>query len=104
MRVVLLLLLLIPQLALARIYMCTDPATGKTLFTDQACDSGDTPEEIRVETTNVTAGRLAPGKNEREPPPPKTWKSDRDQRKTGRDYASRREELYQNSATAQQRD
>lgn len=99
MRVVLLLLLLIPQLALARIYMCTDAATGKTLFTDRACDRGDTPEEIRVQTTN-----LATGENHAEPPPPKTWNSDRDQRKTGRDYTSGRGDLSRNSATAQQRD
>jgi len=99
MRVVLLLFLLIPQLALARIYMCTDPATGETLFTDQACDRGDTPEEIRVQTTN-----LATGENNREAPPQKTWNSDRDQRKTGRDYPGQRGELYNNNATAQKSD
>lgn len=99
MRVVLLLLLLIPQLALARIYMCVDPASGKTLFTDQACASGDTPEEIRVQTTNLDTGE-----NNRKPPPTKIWNSDRDQRKTGLDYTGRRGELYKNKATAQKSD
>lgn len=99
MRVLLLLLLLIPQLALARIYMCIDPATGKTLFTDQACDSTGEQEEIRVQTTNV-----ASGENDREPPPRKTWNSERDQRKTGLDYTGRRGELYENNATAHKSD
>ena len=96
MRVVFLLLLLMPQLALARIYMCIDPATGETLFTDQACDSSGQQEEIRVQATNLDTGA-----DSRKPPPPKTWNSERDQRKTGLDYTDRRGAVYDSKATAQ---
>ena len=39
MRILVLVLLLVPQLVLARVYMCLDPATGKTSFSDTGCKS-----------------------------------------------------------------
>ena len=66
------LLLLVPQLAAARIYRCVDPATGRISFTDQACDTASVREEIRVLNPNLDSGRghAVPATRE-------TWRSQR---------------------------
>lgn len=88
-------LLLMPQLAMARVYMCVDQASGQTTFTDKACDTTASREEVRVDTTNLDSGKhyAAPAKR-------KTWRSQADTRKTGVDYNAARRSLYQNKATA----
>lgn len=75
------LVMLIPQLAAAKVFICTDPVSGKTTFTDVACDASATREEVRVPPTNVDSGSRTAA-----PAARKTWNSDRDSRKTGRDY------------------
>ncbi len=89
------LLLLVPQLATARVYMCVDQATGRTSFTDKACETASVREEVRVDTANLDSGKsyAAPAKR-------KTWRSQADTRKTGADYNAERRSLYQNKATA----
>jgi hypothetical protein len=94
MRVLLLVLLLLPQLAAAGVYMCKDPATGKTTFSDKGCASAVPHEEIRLQSTNVDSGRRTAGPVER-----KAWVSDRDTRKTGRDYFAEKRQLLENKAT-----
>jgi hypothetical protein len=94
----LLLVLLVPlsQMALARVYMCVDPQTGATSFTDRACSKSKAGEEVRVDEANYASGRSArPGPNE-----PKVWNSHRDARKTGRDYNDDRRRLYRDEASA----
>ena len=91
----LLVLLLVPQLAAARVYMCTDPATGKTSFTDRACEKAATREEVRVGPANLDSGARA-GRDSTS----KTWSSERDTRKTGVDYNAQRRGLYEGRATA----
>ena len=89
------LLLLVSQLAAARVYMCVDHATGQTSFTDQACDTASVREEVRVPTANLDSGQhyAAPAKR-------KTWRSQADIRKTGTDYNAERRSLYEGKATA----
>lgn len=89
------LLLLVPQLAVARVYMCLDQATGETSFTDKACERASVGEEVRVEAVNLNSGQThgAPAK-------PKTWSSQADTRKTGIDYSAERRSLYEGKATA----
>lgn len=72
--------LFLSQGATAGVFMCKDPATGRTIFTDKGCDSYATREEVRVDPTNVDSGARTATKAE-----PKTWKSDHDSRQTGRD-------------------
>jgi len=84
-----------PQVATAKVYMCTDPATGKTSFTDKACETPSAREEVRVKAANLESGsRYKKG------PAKKTWKSQRDERKTGLDYNAERRALYGADATA----
>lgn len=89
------LLLLMPQFAVARVYMCVDQVTGQATFTDKSCDSAGSREEVRVETANLNSG-----KNYAPPPKRKTWRSQADTRKSGVDYNAERRTLYQNKATA----
>ena len=89
------LLLLVPQLAAARVYMCVDDATGQTIFTDQACDTASRREEVRVPTSNLDSGQ-----NYAEPSAQKTWRSEADTRKTGTDYNAEQRRLYESNATA----
>ncbi len=97
MKILLLVLLLVPQLAAARVYMCVDPETGKTSFTDKACEKAASREEVRVSSTNLDSGsrsRSSRGGSA------KTWNSQRDTRKTGIDYNAQRRDLYKNNPTA----
>ena len=42
--------------ALAGVYMCVDPDTGKKTFTDRACPSKGKGSKVKVETTNFGEG------------------------------------------------
>tara|TARA_R110002110_G_scaffold406421_1_gene626462 strand:- start:294992 stop:295303 length:312 start_codon:yes stop_codon:yes gene_type:complete len=95
MKIVLMVMLLVPQLALAKVYMCTDPHTGKSTFTDKGCETLTATEEVKVTTTNVTSGRNTAAKVS-----DKSWNSDRDARKSGREYNDQRRSVYEGSATA----
>ena len=91
-----LLLLLGPQLAWAKIYMCRDAVSGKTTFTDRACEqSVATREEVRVPPTNVDSGKRTAA-----PAPRGAWVSDRDTRKTLRDFNATGGQLDPVKATA----
>ena len=84
-----------PQAASAKVYMCVDPVTGKTSFTDRACSTNEPGEEVRVKAANLESGsRYQKG------PAKKTWNSERDERKTGLDYNGQRRALYRSDATA----
>ncbi|MEM8562338.1 MAG: DUF4124 domain-containing protein [Pseudomonadota bacterium] len=97
MRYLMVCLLLVPTLASARVFMCVDETTGKTVFTDQACNGADMREEVKVQNTNTTSGsREKPAKNVRA----KVWLSDRDTRKSGRDYRSEGRESEPSHSTA----
>lgn len=87
--------LMLPQLAAARVYMCVDAATGKTSFTDKACATSGVREEVRVDATNLDSGAKYSGAG-----PEKTWRSEEDTRKSGVEYGADRRNLYDNKATA----
>jgi Domain of unknown function (DUF4124) len=89
------LLLLVPQFAAARVYMCVDQATGQTSFTDKACDTAGVREEIKVGPANLDSGQRTA-----RPSPRKTWRSEADIRKTGADYSAERRSMYESKATA----
>jgi hypothetical protein len=95
MKILLLVLLLAPQLAAARVYMCVDPETGKRSFTDKACEKAASREEVRVSSTNLDSGSHSARGGAS-----KTWNSQRDTRKTGNDYNAQRRDLYENDPTA----
>ena len=95
MKMLLCVLLLLPQLAAARVYMCVDEATGKTSFTDKACEKTALREEVRVDSTNLDSGSHS-GKRSAS----RTWVSDRDTRKSGEDYSAQRRDVYNSNATA----
>lgn len=84
------LLLALPQLSQARVYMCVDEATGATSFTDKACETAGSREEVRVDPANLESGdRYAKVQGR------KTWNSQRDNRKSGLDYNAERRAIYQ---------
>ncbi len=83
MKCLLLIILLLPQLALARVYMCVDPATGASTFTDVACDNHRPAEELRIDPANSGSGR-----NMAAPPARKIWSSERDERQSGREFSA----------------
>jgi hypothetical protein len=89
------LLLLVPQLAVARVYMCVDQATGQASFTDKACEAASVGEEVRVEVAVLDSGQ-----GDRALTEPKTWNSQLDTRKTGLDYNAERRSQYENKAIA----
>jgi hypothetical protein len=89
------LLLLLPQLAAAKVYMCVNQETGAASFTDRACETSSVREEVRVQDANLGSGQQVA-----RTPKPKTWRSQADTRKTGIDYNAERRSLYANKATA----
>ena len=95
MRVLLLILLILPQLAGARVFMCVDEATGKTTFTDKGCEKTSAREEVRIDATNLDSGARSTA-----PDADKTWNSERDERKSGLQYSSERRAMYMGRATA----
>ncbi len=90
--------LMLPQLASARVYICVDAARGKTSVTDKACATNNVREEVRVDATNLDSGAKYGSAK-----PQKVWRSEEDTRKTGADYAAERNGLYDNKATASSR-
>lgn len=88
-------LLLVPQIAAARVYMCVDHETGETSFTDKACESAATREEVRVDPANLESGK---GYARR--PAAKTWSSEADRRKSGLQYNEDRRSIYNNSTAS----
>jgi hypothetical protein len=48
--------LLFSQLAMAEIYKCVDPGTGRMTFTDKACKQKTTGEHVQVDPTNFNSG------------------------------------------------
>ena len=88
-------LLVVPQLASARVYMCVDHATGKTSFTDKACETASMREEVRVDPANLDSG-----KRYQKAPKPKTWRSEAETRKTGADYTADRRAIFESKTTA----
>lgn len=90
------LMLVLPQVASARVYMCVDQTTGETSFTDKACETATSArEEVRVDRTNLDSGSKY-GRDGKE----KTWRSEEDTRKSGMQYNADRRSLYENKATA----
>lgn len=88
-------LLMLPQMAAAKVYMCVDPVSGKTSFTDKACETNSVIEEVRVDATNLDSGRSYAGA-----PRAKYWSSEKESRKSGLDYNAERRNLYERKATA----
>ena len=74
-------MLLASNVAAGKVYMCLDPVTGESSFTDKACATRSVREEVRVEPTNLDSGHRYAKKAAR-----KTWTSERDTRKTGLEY------------------
>ena len=95
MRVLILVLSMLPQLAAAGVFMCVDPATGATSFSDTGCATSAVQEEVKVEAANVSSGSRTD-----KAPKRKTWASDKDTRKTGRDYTAEKRDQLPNKATA----
>ena len=93
MKILLMILLLVPQVALARVYMCVDPETGKKSFTDKACEQAGPGEKVRVNVANPGAHARRPKKN-----PNKVWQSQLDNTRSGRDYNQEREGLQESRA------
>jgi hypothetical protein len=87
--------LLVPQLAMARVYMCVDEATGKTSFSDKGCSATTAQAEVKVPATNLNSGGRAGTATAQ-----RTWVSDRDTRKSGRDYSAERRDISERSAAA----
>lgn len=69
--------LLLPQVSVAGVYMCVDPATGKKTFTDRACPTAREGQKVRVEPTNFGEG-VAKQKSRG------TWSKDKDRSISGR--------------------
>lgn len=97
MKALLLVLLMVPQVALSAVYMCVDPATGRKTFTDRGCEVAAAREEVRVQATNLNSGSRS---RTEQPKVEKAWLSDRDTRRTGRDYSAERRALLEGNATA----
>jgi hypothetical protein len=74
--------------------MCVDQNTGATSFTDKACETVSTREEVRVGPVNLHSGARHAGRSKK-----KTWRSQTDTRKSGADFNEQRRSLYENKAT-----
>ena len=92
----LMVLLLAPQLAAAKVYMCVDPTTGKTSFTDKGCKTVAFQEEVRVDAANSGSG----ARTSRGGAAQKSWNSELDTRKSGTEYNEQRRRERANQATA----
>ena len=96
MRALLFLLLLLPQLVSAKVYICVDEVSGKKSFTDKGCETAASRAEVKVPPTNVNSGsREAVSTSTRQ----SAWISDRDTRKTGRDYSAEKRRVAEISPT-----
>jgi len=88
-------LALVPQSAWAKVFMCVDEATGKTSFTDKACDKHVPGEKVRVNVANPGTGARGPGRKGNN-----AWQSQRDFSQSGLDYNRARREAASGKATA----
>ena len=93
--IVIALLMLLPQLAAARVFMCVDETTGETSFTDKACETASIREEVRVDSVNLNSGNRYTRRSKQ-----KTWRSQTETRKSGADINAQRRELYESKASA----
>lgn len=89
--------LLVPQLASAKVYMCVDEVTGKTSFTDKGCETTASREEVKIPPANANSGSRS---DTRKTAKSETWVSDRDTRKTGRDYSAEKRTMADISPTS----
>ena len=87
---VILLIVMFPLAARAEMYMCVDPQTGATSFTDTACKGAAAPQEIKVNAINPGGARQTSQPRARD----KAWRSQLDARKTGTDFNSERRTVY----------
>jgi hypothetical protein len=83
--VIIVAMLLASKVVAGKVYMCVDPVTGESSFTDKACETRSVGEEVRVQTTNPGSGHRYTKKGAK-----KTWSSQRDTRKTGLDYSAQK--------------
>ncbi|MEP1472478.1 MAG: hypothetical protein ABJK20_09890 [Halieaceae bacterium] len=82
-----LLLLSLSPLLSAEIFVCVDPVTGEKSFTDKACGSHGTGDEVRIKKGNFGANGGTPEKNSGT----KAWRSqDRSNINTSKDYTGAR--------------
>ena len=88
---VMMVVIMLPLPVRADLYMCVDPETGATSFTDIACKGAASPQEIKVNAINPGGTRQASHPRTRD----KTWRSQLDARKTGTDFNSERRASYQ---------
>ena len=86
--------LLLPQGAVARMYMCVDEVSGATSFTDKACETAGSREEIRINpiTPNSASPQRSSDKN-------RAGRSQLDARKTGTDFNAERRALYKSKVS-----
>jgi hypothetical protein len=86
----LLLLLSLSPLIRAEIFVCVDPATGEKSFTDKACGSHGTGDEVRIKKGNFGANGGTPDRNSGT----KAWRSqDRSNVSTSKDYTGARRNI-----------
>ena len=82
-----LLLLSLSPLLRAEIFVCVDPVTGEKSFTDKACASHGTGDEVRIKKGNFGAS----GGTRDKTSGTKAWRSqDRSDVSTSRDYTGAR--------------
>ncbi len=91
---VMLIMVILPLAVRADMYMCVDPETGATSFTDKACEEAASQEEIKVNAINPGGARQASQPRTRN----KAWRSQVDARKTGTDFNSQRRAMYRGKA------
>jgi len=96
MRILFVILLLLPQLSAAAVYMCVDPQTGKKSFTDRACDESASREQLHVDSANTASGAKTSRRSGNQ-----TWNSQRDSTRDGRDY--RQDERAQSGTAGAER-
>ena len=87
---VMLLIAMLPLAVRADMYMCVDPQTGATSFTDKACKGAASQQEIKVNAINPGGVRQASQPRTQD----KAWRSQVDARKTGTDFNSERRAIY----------
>ncbi len=86
----LLILLTLPLSAAAEIFVCVDPATGEKSFTDKACGSHGTGDEVRVKKGNFGDSGGTRDKNTGA----RVWRSDdRSDMSTSADYSGPRRNI-----------
>ena len=98
-----LLLLFLSPLLSAEIFVCVDPATGEKSFTDKACGSHGTGDEVKIKKGNFGAS----GGTRDKTSGTKAWRSqDRSNINTSQDYtgAGRNEDAAKNTKAVASQD